>query len=92
MVGSCVPLSFSPLCFVSYPSAENSPFLYQANFASRIDGALPFIRGVRARLLLIQQVISRLERSQHIVSLSGPTAEMLMKKNKEKLLETKEVC
>jgi hypothetical protein len=32
MVGSCVPLSLSPLCFVSYPSAENSPFLYQANF------------------------------------------------------------
>jgi hypothetical protein len=31
--------------------------LYQANFASRIDGAPPFLRGVRARLLLIQQVI-----------------------------------
>jgi hypothetical protein len=60
MVGSCVPLSLSPLCFVSDPSAENSPFLYQANFASRIDGAPPFIRGVRARLLLIQRVISRL--------------------------------
>jgi hypothetical protein len=60
MVGSCVPLSLSPLCFVSYPSAENSPFLYQANFASRID-APPFLRGVRARLLLIQRVISRLQ-------------------------------
>jgi hypothetical protein len=60
MVGSCVPLFLSPLCFVSYLSAENLPFLYQANFASQIDGAPLFIRGVRARLLLIQQVISRL--------------------------------
>jgi hypothetical protein len=60
MVGSCVPLSLSPLCFVSYPLAENLPFLYQANFASRIDGAPPFLRGVRTRLLLIQRVISRL--------------------------------
>jgi hypothetical protein len=57
MVGSCVPLSLSPLCFVSDPSAENSTFLYRANFASQIDGAPPFIRGVRARLLLIQRVI-----------------------------------
>jgi hypothetical protein len=32
----------------------------EANFASRIDGAPPFLRGVRTRLLLIQQVISRL--------------------------------
>jgi hypothetical protein len=61
MVGSCVPLSLSPLCFVSYPLAENLPSLYQANFASWIDGAPPFLRGVRTRLLLIQRVISRLQ-------------------------------
>jgi hypothetical protein len=54
MFGSYMPLSLSPLYFVSYPSAENLPFLYQANFASRIDGAPPFIRGVRAKLFLIQ--------------------------------------
>jgi hypothetical protein len=73
MVGSCVPLSLSPLCFVSYLSAENSPFLYQANFASRIDGALPFLRGVKARLLLIQRVISRL---REILGLSLVTLDL----------------
>jgi hypothetical protein len=30
---------------------------YQANFASWIDGALPFLRGIRAYPLLIQRVI-----------------------------------
>jgi hypothetical protein len=47
--------------------------LYQANFASRIDGAPPFIRGVRARLFLIQQVISRL---REILGLSLVTLDL----------------
>jgi hypothetical protein len=37
--------------------AKNSPFLYQANFAFWINGALLFLRGVRAQPLLIQRVV-----------------------------------
>jgi hypothetical protein len=37
-------------------SLVNSGFLYQANFASRIDGASPFLGGVRAQPLLIHNL------------------------------------
>jgi hypothetical protein len=46
-----------PFYVLPYSLAKNSLFLYQANFASRIDGALPFFRDVRAQPLLIQRVI-----------------------------------
>jgi hypothetical protein len=48
-----------PFYVLPYSLAKNSPFLYQANFASRIDGTLPVLGGVRAHPLLIQQVIPR---------------------------------
>jgi hypothetical protein len=56
----CALISF-PFMFCLLSLSRKLAFLYQANFVSRIDGAAPFIKGVRARLLLIQGVISQLQ-------------------------------
>jgi hypothetical protein len=46
-----------PFYVLPYFSAKNLPLLYQANFASQIDGASLFLGGVRAQPLLIQRVV-----------------------------------